>query len=123
MLWIQRDKGVCDIMGGIEYIQPNQIGYMEISKKERKIIVKAEKKYVKTLIFIGIVSVALIVCICLIINSIFFLHYFNLEHLKPVILLSFIIWVNVCTIYNVKYTGYHSQTLSCGYTTYQRFHP
>ncbi|MDE5569161.1 MAG: hypothetical protein K2I82_00700 [Ruminococcus sp.] len=92
-------------MGGIEYIQPNQIGYMEISKEERKIIVKAEKKYVKTLIFIGIVSVALIVCICLIINSIFFLHCFNMEYVKPVILLSFIIWVNVCTIYNVKYTA------------------
>ncbi len=92
-------------MGDIDYIQPDQIGYTELSKEERKIIIKSERKYIKPLIFIGIVSIALIVCICLIINSIFFLHYFNIEHFKPVILLSFIIWVNTVTIGNLKYTA------------------
>lgn len=33
----------------IEYIQPNQIGYTEISQEERKIILKAERQHINNL--------------------------------------------------------------------------
>ncbi|MDE5765079.1 MAG: hypothetical protein K2N49_06615 [Ruminococcus sp.] len=87
-------------MEDIEYIQPNQIGYTELSKEERRFIVKTEGKYIKSLVSISILFVALIFCICLIINS-----NFNMEYLEPVIMLSVVIWVNICNIDNVKYTA------------------
>ncbi|MDE7364703.1 MAG: hypothetical protein K2N27_07455 [Ruminococcus sp.] len=92
-------------MGDIDYIQPNQIGCTKLSKKERKIIVKSEKKYVKTLIFIVFLFIDLIFCICLGIYSIFFLHYYTIEIFPPIAMLSLIIWVNISSIDNVKYTA------------------
>lgn len=45
----------------IEYIPPNQIGYTELSEEERKIILKAEKKYMSDIyaLIISIIALAL----------------------------------------------------------------
>lgn len=52
-------------MGDIEYIQPNQIGYMEISEEERKIILKAERDDISNLfavlIAIAVLAIGIIV--------------------------------------------------------------
>ncbi len=46
-------------MGDIEYIQPNQIGYTEISEQEQKIIRKAEREHISNLIAV-LISLAVL---------------------------------------------------------------
>ncbi|MDE5569162.1 MAG: hypothetical protein K2I82_00705 [Ruminococcus sp.] len=53
-------------MGDIEYIQPNQIGYTEITKEERKIILKAERDNISNLFAILIALAILAIGIIMI---------------------------------------------------------
>lgn len=89
-------------MENIEYIKPNEIGYMEIPKKERIIILKYEKKYTGR--FLRTIALAAIVIFCLYMG-LFFGNEINIECIGPVVIYTGFTITSIRLTTQVKYTA------------------
>lgn len=88
-------------MQDIEYIQPNEIGYMEIPKKERIIILKSERKYTGRIL--RTIVLAAIVIFCLYMGL--FFGDINIEFIGPVVMYTGFTAASIRLTAQVKYTA------------------
>lgn len=89
----------------IDYIQPNQIGYTELSKEQRITILKYERKYIKRILRTVALSAIVIFLLYMGYDSIFIIHSFNIEFIGPVIIYTAFTVTSIRLTTQVKYTA------------------